>query len=55
VHRIGRTGRAGDTGVSITFLSSNDDKGMAKDLIDVLTRTEQPIPEELYDLAEQKR
>lgn len=28
VHRIGRTGRAGKTGIAITFLSNDDDEVM---------------------------
>jgi len=51
IHRIGRTGRAGARGDSITFFT-NEDGGQAKDLIDVLTRCDKKVPTGLYDLAE---
>merc|ERR1711920_730867 len=50
IHRVGRTGRAGATGSSYTFFTS--DKGrLAKDLIGVLREASQPVPEELEKLA----
>merc|ERR1719331_3261893 len=50
IHRVGRTGRAGATGSSYTFFTS--DKGrLAKDLIGVLREASQPVPEELERLA----
>ena len=48
VHRIGRTGRAGETGLSISFFTDDDFK-MAKPLIDFLKESKQSIPSELYD------
>jgi ATP-dependent RNA helicase DDX5/DBP2 len=46
VHRIGRTGRAGEKGTSITFFTPEDGK-KAKELIAVLKESQAPIPEEL--------
>eukprot|EP00607_Mallomonas_marina_P006088 CAMPEP_0182433546 /NCGR_PEP_ID=MMETSP1167-20130531/63940_1 /TAXON_ID=2988 /ORGANISM="Mallomonas Sp, Strain CCMP3275" /LENGTH=558 /DNA_ID=CAMNT_0024622379 /DNA_START=14 /DNA_END=1687 /DNA_ORIENTATION=+ len=46
VHRIGRTGRAGAQGVAVTFFTSQDEK-RAHELIGVLTRAEQEVPEDL--------
>lgn len=50
VHRIGRTGRAGATGLAYTFFSDQDAK-YAKDLIKVLEGANQKVPPELRDLA----
>lgn len=46
VHRIGRTGRAGAQGKAYTFFTKDDSK-RASELIGVLTRAEQVVPEEL--------
>ena len=50
VHRIGRTGRAGATGIAITFFGDQDSK-YAKELIGVLEGANQKVPMELRDLA----
>merc|ERR1712084_189492 len=50
VRRVGRTGRAGATGSSYTFLTS-DKARMAKELVEVLKEASQPVPEELQKLA----
>lgn len=50
VHRIGRTGRAGATGVSYTFFSEHDSK-YARDLVKVLEGADQRVPPELRDMA----
>lgn len=50
VHRIGRTGRAGATGLAHTFFSEQDGK-YAKDLIKVLEGANQKVPAELRDIA----
>lgn len=50
VHRIGRTGRAGATGVSYTFLSDQDSR-YASDLVKVLEGANQCVPSELRDMA----
>ncbi|XP_070415023.1 probable ATP-dependent RNA helicase DDX43 [Equus przewalskii] len=51
VHRVGRTGRAGRTGVSITLLTRNDWR-VANELINILERANQSIPEDLVSMAE---
>uniref|UniRef100_A0A1D1Z9M4 RNA helicase n=1 Tax=Anthurium amnicola TaxID=1678845 RepID=A0A1D1Z9M4_9ARAE len=50
VHRIGRTGRAGATGVSYTFFCDQDAK-YAKDLIKVLEGANQRVPSELRSMV----
>merc|ERR1719293_194616 len=50
IHRVGRTGRAGATGSSYTFFTS-DKARMAPDLIKVLEEAKQPVPEELLRMA----
>lgn len=50
MHRIGRTGRAGATGMSFTFFNDNDVL-LARDFVDLLEKSNQPIPHELYELA----
>jgi len=47
VHRIGRTGRAGQTGVSYTFFQPAADKSHAGALQHVMRTANQDIPEEL--------
>lgn len=44
VHRIGRTGRAGNTGVAISFFNRNN-QNIAKGLVDILKESGQEIPE----------
>lgn len=46
VHRIGRTGRAGQDGKAITFFTDQE-KGLSGALINVLKAANQPVPEEL--------
>lgn len=46
VHRIGRTGRAGKTGISYTFFQPTD-KSHAGELQQVLKQVGQPIPDDL--------
>jgi ATP-dependent RNA helicase DDX3X len=43
VHRIGRTGRAGNTGVATSYFNDTS-KGIARDLIKLLTESKQFIP-----------
>ena len=50
IHRIGRTGRAGAKGIAYTFFTQGDRK-LATDLVGVLTKSEQEIPEELRRMA----
>ncbi|XP_029799047.1 probable ATP-dependent RNA helicase DDX43 [Suricata suricatta] len=51
VHRVGRTGRAGKTGTSITLITRKDWR-IAGELINILERTRQSVPEELEAMAE---
>ena len=46
VHRIGRTGRAGQDGKAITLFTTNE-KALSGALINVLKAANQPVPEEL--------
>uniref|UniRef100_A0A0E0C3F5 RNA helicase n=1 Tax=Oryza meridionalis TaxID=40149 RepID=A0A0E0C3F5_9ORYZ len=50
VHRIGRTGRAGATGVAYTFFCDQDSK-YAADLIKILEGANQRVPRDLADMA----
>ncbi|KAG2598387.1 hypothetical protein PVAP13_5KG358300 [Panicum virgatum] len=50
VHRIGRTGRAGATGVAYTFFCDQDSK-YASDLIKILEGANQKVPRDLEDMA----
>lgn len=50
VHRIGRTGRAGATGIAYSFFTEQDAKH-AKELIGVLEGANQKVPLELRDFA----
>ncbi|VEU20347.1 DEKNAAC101157 [Brettanomyces naardenensis] len=49
VHRIGRTGRAGEKGRAITFFTK-DNASQAHDLIVVMREAKQEIPDELQSL-----
>ncbi|CAD8183063.1 unnamed protein product [Paramecium pentaurelia] len=53
VHRIGRTGRAGAIGQSISFFASDEDARMAKDLVEILRESQNDIPYELRSLVDQ--
>jgi len=58
IHRIGRTGRAGNKGRAISFFT-NSDVDLTKDLINVLNLSKQEVPEQLkdikYNLLEESR
>ena len=56
VHRIGRTGRAGKEGLSVTLFTDKD-KDRAGELVNVLRAADQEIPEELFkfDLTVKKK
>ena len=43
VHRIGRTGRAGNTGAALSFVSEKN-SGIARDLKDLLDENDQEVP-----------
>ena len=46
VHRIGRTGRLGNTGKSTSFYDSKADCGMAAGLVNVLAESQQVSDDE---------
>jgi ATP-dependent RNA helicase DBP3 len=51
VHRIGRTGRAGKTGIAVTFFVGVNDKPRAGELINVLREAKQKVPEALLSFG----
>lgn len=51
VHRIGRTGRAGKTGISHTFFVGRNDKPKAGELVNVLREAGQEVPKELLQFG----
>jgi ATP-dependent RNA helicase DDX46/PRP5 len=51
VHRVGRTGRAGNKGTAITFITP-DECAFASDLIRALESGNQEVPERLKELEE---
>lgn len=51
VHRVGRTGRAGKTGIALSFISRND-WAHARELIKILEEANQEVPDELEMMAE---
>lgn len=44
VHRIGRTGRGGRTGIATTFISGRDSESILRDLTQLLREAKQAIP-----------
>lgn len=50
VHRIGRTGRAGNTGIATAFFNRNN-RGIVKGLIDLLKEANQEVPQFLENVA----
>ena len=50
VHRIGRTGRAGNTGISTAFFNRGN-RGIVRDLIELLKEAHQEIPGFLENVA----
>ena len=51
VHRAGRTGRAGNTGTAVTFLTEEQDR-YAVDISKALRQSGQPIPEAVQKLVD---
>lgn len=51
VHRCGRTGRAGKKGLAVSFFVPEKNSRLARELIEILNRTEQTIPPELHAMA----
>ena len=50
VHRIGRTGRAGDKGTAYSFFTQENAR-LGKELIKILEQSEQAVPDALRQLA----
>lgn len=50
VHRIGRTGRAGNTGMATAFFNRGN-RGIVRDLIDLLKEAHQEVPSFLENIA----
>nr|XP_023649602.1 probable ATP-dependent RNA helicase DDX4 [Paramormyrops kingsleyae] len=51
VHRIGRTGRCGNTGRAVSFFDPECDTPLARSLVKVLSRAQQEVPSWLEDIA----
>ncbi|KAL0868427.1 hypothetical protein ABMA27_007930 [Loxostege sticticalis] len=51
VHRVGRTGRAGKTGIALSFITRSD-WAHARELIKILEEANQEIPDELEQMAQ---
>lgn len=54
VHRIGRTGRAGNSGEAISFFNEKN-RNIARDLHDILNETQQEVPEFLSKIVDEIR
>lgn len=50
VHRIGRTGRAGEKGDAYTYLFENE-TGPAQNILKIMKKSGHPVPEELQDIC----
>jgi len=51
VHRIGRTGRLGNTGRATSFYDGQQDSGIAHDLVRILAEAQQTVPNWLQEEA----
>jgi ATP-dependent RNA helicase DDX46/PRP5 len=51
VHRVGRTGRAGNTGTAYTFITPNQER-YAVDIVRALKQSNTQVPQELQSLAD---
>jgi ATP-dependent RNA helicase DDX3X len=54
VHRIGRTGRAGNTGISTAFFTDKN-KNLAVDIVKLLEETKQTVPDFLMRARDESR
>lgn len=53
VHRIGRTGRAGNTGLATSFFNNRNHK-VARELVDLLAEAGQDVPSWLQNVAQER-
>ena len=51
VDSIGRTGRAGRKGLAVSFFVAEKNSRLARELIEILNRTNQVVPPELHSMA----
>jgi len=51
VHRVGRTGRAGNTGIAVTFITEEQDR-YSVDIAKALRLSKQPIPPDVQRLVD---
>lgn len=51
VHRIGRTGRAGAYGCSVSFVTYEEDRKISREFVQMLVDAKQEIPDDLLNLA----
>lgn len=51
IHRIGRTGRAGKKGVAVSFFVTEKNSRLARELVEILKRTDQNIPPEVMAMS----
>jgi len=52
VHRIGRTGRVGNLGLATSFFNDKN-RNMAVDLVELITETNQELPDWLHNIAKE--
>ena len=55
IHRIGRTGRAGNGGESLSFFQFNKDRRLAEPIREMLAEAEQSVPDWLGKIADSER
>jgi len=51
VHRIGRTGRVGNSGKATSFYDKNSDQALSRPLVKIFEQAQQEVPEWLIEIA----